>query len=90
LEWAHEATIPFATRRPVAAAATSKPRIDWAIVGEYSVAQFHAAKTLLGRYNVPCRAGDIAADSPNMMLEVPQAALLWVRSLLAEFSASRK
>jgi len=62
--------------------ASGKPRIDWAMVGEYTVGQFHAAKTLLGRYNIPCRAGDIAADSPNMTLEVPQAALLWARSLL--------
>ena len=53
------------------------------MVDEYPVGQFHAAKAVLGRYNIPCRVGPCAADSPNLVLEVPQAALVWAKSLLA-------
>jgi hypothetical protein len=56
---------------------------DWATIGEFPVGQFHAAKALLGRYNIPCRVGLSAPDSPNMILEVPQAAFVWAASLLA-------
>jgi hypothetical protein len=56
---------------------------NWATVGEYSVGQFHAAKKILGRYNIPCRVGHSSSDSPNMILEVPRAAHTWASSLLA-------
>jgi hypothetical protein len=52
------------------------------MVGEYSVGQFHAAKSMLNRYNIPCRVGNGAADSPNLILEVPRAAVVWATSLL--------
>jgi hypothetical protein len=74
---------PANTPIPAPRAASTMRPSDWATIGEFPVGQFHAAKAVLGRYNIPCRVGLSAPDSPNMVLEVPQAAFVWAASLLA-------
>jgi hypothetical protein len=89
LEWAREPNLshlpaPILPSSPAVPSTTGGS--GWAAVGEYSVGQFHAARAVLGRYNIPCRAGPIAFDSPNMSLEVPASALVWATSLLFQRS----
>jgi hypothetical protein len=86
LEWAREARwVPSAVMASTPPPPGPAKRVgsEWAMVGEYSVGQFHAAKAVLNRYNIPCRVGPGTTDSPNLVMEVPRAAVVWATSLLA-------